>query len=247
MQKFVAMAVAVAVNLFAVTAHALRPDFDGERGVEAFATVGYGSLFYTRDPLFLSERDPAFHVSQPVNALGGGAHLVFGAGYRMRPWISAGLRGQLQFLHAEPVVSPGGTSFPSDGGGASFGVYCRLYPMVLVNPTRYVPRVSIDRWDDPRRLDPWVSLGVEYQDIWRKNYNDMRPDQEYRLWHRRSVGVPLTVGGDVRILPPLAVGLSLGITPLFGAWIEETQSYLSAGNQRTESRQYQGGIAVTVS
>jgi hypothetical protein len=238
-------AATAALLLAAPAAHALRPDFDGERGIEAWVSPGVGTLFNNGDHLFVSASDPTF-TRAPSNALAGGVNVSFGMGYRFLPFASAGVRGLVQTMSSDAIVSPGGVSYPSSAGAFTFGVYGRFYPAPLINGTAESPRVAFEGWGDRRRFDPWVSLGLEYQSVTRRNWDPMRP-QYYVEWQRRSLGVPLVVGADYRVLPPLAVGLSLGITPWLGGAVTRTERRLQAGNDQTVTDDYESGVGVNAS
>jgi hypothetical protein len=238
-------AAGAALVLVAQSAHALRPDYDGERGIEVWITPGAGSLFNTGSQQFLSATDPAFgHATN--NALSGGMNLTFGAGYRVSPALSVGLHGQWHGYGADPHVSTGGVTYPSTAGGFSAGVYGRLYLMALLRETPATPNVVFNGWGDSRRLDPWVSLGIDYHSVTRRQSNPMRP-RTYVEWERGDIGVPITVGMDYRVVAPLAVGLSAGVTPLFGGWITRSDHFLqngTSGNDVVEVTDYQSGVGV---
>jgi hypothetical protein len=216
-------------------AHALPPDFDGERGIEAGLSFGYGLYTSTSERLYQTPNE-AVVAGTPRSAIAsGGADLRFHIGYRFMPLLSAGIYGELQWIG--PAQSTGFITTAFSGGT---GVYARFYPAPLFNGTLESRRVRFDGLMARRRLDPFVSLGVEvYHSITRESVVEAMP-QFYADFNRRSVGIPLVVGAEVRLIPALAMGIQIGWTPLIGGTIDKTDHLSDGrGNVVTNSTQYQ--------
>jgi hypothetical protein len=215
-------------------AHALPPDFDGERGIEVGITAGYGLYTHTNERLFWTQNESVIAGTPPPAITSGGADLRFHLGYRFTPILSAGVYGELQWIGAAQTT---GTTTTAFSGGT--GVYARFYPAALFNGTLDARRVRFDGVMARRRLDPFVSLGVEvYQSITR-NRADTAMSQYYANWNRHSVGIPLVVGVEVRLIPALAMGIQIGWTPLIGGSIDKTVQANIGGNVVTTSTQYE--------
>lgn len=230
MQKVLAsIALAVAVCAGASPALAIRPDFDGEQGIEAHITGGYGSLVSTSERVFQSRSDA---VGTPPNALSGSYNLRFGLGYRFTPIISAGLLFQLQGVDTAPFVTATGSD-PTSGGAWSLGAYARLYFMPLITGSLSVRRVNLAGPGDTRRFDPWASLGVEYFALARSTQRPGTSDSA--SWSMRSLSFPITAGFDYRVITELAVGLSVGIAPMATLGMDKTENFLQAGNPTTRT------------
>ena len=176
-------------------------------------SFGYGLYTNNTERLFLP---PSQATNMSPDAITGGPNLRFHLGYRFMPLLSAGVYGQVQWIGAVVPANVGGNAF---SGGV--GAYARFYPAALFNNTLGVRRVRFDGVADRRRIDPYVSIGFEgYQAIERTRF-DMMDTRLTSTWRRTAFGVPITVGADVRLIPSLAVGLQLGITPLFGSGIDK--------------------------
>ncbi len=194
-------------------ARAVAPDYDGERGIEAGASFGYGTYLNTSQRLFWTPVQAS--TPNPPTAISGGANLRFHLGYRIVPFLSAGVFGEVQWIGTAPL----GVS-PTTGLSGAGGVYVRFYPAALINGTLDVRRVRFDGLLDRRRLDPFVSIGVEYHALGRTQNPDTPAFSA--TWTRTSVGVPLVLGADLRVIPALAVGLQFGMTLLVGGHVDET-------------------------
>ncbi|MEI8255023.1 MAG: hypothetical protein WCJ30_05060 [Deltaproteobacteria bacterium] len=194
-------------------AHAIAPDFEGEHGIEAGASFGYGSYINTTQRLFWRPADAG--TPNAPTAIWGGANLRFHVGYRILPYVSVGAAGEVQWIGTAPI----GTS-PTSGLSGSGGVYARFYPAALLNRTLETPRVRFERLLSSRRLDPYVSIGVEYHALGRTQNPDTPTFTA--TWTRASIGIPLIIGAEVRPIPALAVGLQFGVTMLIGGGIDQT-------------------------
>lgn len=229
-------AAAAALLTCATVARAVSPDFEGERGIEAHFTLGYGSLFNTSERVFQSPRE-ASGASQPAPALVGGLNFRLGAGYRLTPFLSAGATMEWQGMGALPLGPSGGRNEEWSAGAIAFGVYGRLYPMAFTSGALNMPRVNFNAADQSlRRWEPWVSLGIEYHALWR---NVTITGTRYGAnWNSQGVRVPIAAGFDVRVIPSLALGVALGIAPVISAGIGRTATAEVLGNVVTTSSNY---------
>jgi hypothetical protein len=234
-RSLVAVAALACATVSPRVAHALPPDFDGERGIEAGVSFGYGLYTNTSERLFWTANQAVIAGPPPVAIASGGANLRFHAGYRFMPLLSAGVYGELQWVGADQGAGYATTAFT---GGV--GVYARFYPAPLFNRTLDVRRVRFDGVASRRRLDPFVSLGIEaYHSIARERI-DLSMPMFYADWNRRAVGIPLIVGAEVRVVPALAVGVQIGWTPLIGGTIDKTDHVSDGrGNVTTMTTQYE--------
>lgn len=238
-----AAASAAGIALAARDAHALRPDFDGERGFELDIAGGFNTFTNTSQRLFT--RTSMVTAVPARNALLAGGHLAAHLGYRFLPFLSAGVTGQLVIPGAEPFVRVMET-VPASALGGSVGVYVRFYYLGLITGTWRVRRVRMDRLADVRRLDPWLSVGFDfYQTL---ALTEQAPGSPYYArWQRTSVGVPVAVGLDVRPIAPLAIG----IAATFNTWIgsgTHFERYFDDGSgiPRTETDQYDSADPVNL-
>lgn len=241
---FVWTAVAsAALALEARSAHALRPDFDGERGIELDVAAGFGTFTNTSQHLFTRATMVSSGV-MPRNALSGGLHLAAHLGYRFLPFLSAGVTGQYQFLGAEPFMRSSGPA-PAAAEAASVGVYVRLYYLGLITGSYRVRRVRMDQALDARRLDPWLSVGLDvYQTL---ALAESPGSQFFARWHRTSVGVPVALGFDVRPIAPLAIGVAATLNTWIGSNTRLERSLdTGTGNPRMESESYESADPVNL-
>lgn len=201
-----------AVLASASAAWAVHPDHEGERGIEAHFTLGYGNFTAASDRVFLTPTDAAFAT---YDAFSGGLDVRLGAGYRMLPYLSAGLTTGVQFLGAADQYSPQESSFGARDSFISYslGAYTRLYLGSLFNGARQNPRVFFNGAGDRRRFDPFVSLGVDFVRGIQRSRSYTEP-QDLTSWSTSYIGIPVVVGVEYRVLTRLAVGLNLGVTTL---------------------------------
>jgi hypothetical protein len=232
MQKVAASAaLAAAVGLLAPPAHAIRPDFDGEQGLEVFFRAGYGSLVNTSERVFQSISE-ATAAGTPANALSGTYNLALGVGYRFMPLVSAGAFVEVQGQDIAPLVTPAGAT-PSSGFSWGLGAYARFYFMPLVSGSLHVRRVNLAGPGDARRFDPWASLGVQYFALTR---NVQQPGTPLGAsWSVASLAVPIAAGFDYRVITELALGVSLGIAPMATLSSAKTETFMQGGNVVTRT------------
>lgn len=213
---------AAAVMGGASGAWATHPDHEGERGVEMHVAAGYGLLTTASDRVFL---DGGNLSDPPLDAFTGGFNARLGVGYRLLPYLSAGVSAGVQFLGAQNQFVATERSYGASDSfiGYTVGVYGRLYLGSLLNGSRTEPRVFFRSATDPRRFDPFVSLGLEFvQGVQRSRSYAVAPyDGNLISWTTTYVGIPVTVGAEYRLLTQLAVGASLGFTPLVAATTAE--------------------------
>ena len=196
------------------SAWATHPDHEGERGIEAHVALGYGTLTGASDRVFLS---PGEVVGGALDAFSGSFTARVGAGYRFLPYLSAGVVAGVQLLGAADQYSPSEARLGARDAfvGYTVGVYGRLYVASLFNGARTEPRVFFRGATDPRRFDPFVSLGVEFVQGIQRSRSYTEP-QNLTSWTTTYVGIPVVLGGEYRVTTQLALGLDLGLTPLVG-------------------------------
>jgi hypothetical protein len=205
--------------LGARTAYATHPDYEGERGLELEIMSGLGGAFTGDESVFLRPEDlPRPDVRPPSESFSSSVGATLAVGWRFAPFVSAGLTGSYQSLAPAHVYPGSEMSFEPEDAIRSWrvGVYGRVYPMAFFNGSRHNPRVFFDSWGDRRRLEPWVSLGVEFAQFTRhRSYDGVGFMDSYATWTTSYVGVPVGVGVEYRLLPRLAVGVNFAITPTF--------------------------------
>jgi hypothetical protein len=176
----------------------------GRRGFELMVQPGYGSagqsspIVYRTAPLVALTAPPGDVFSGDGAPYGSGFSGQASAGYRMLPFLSAGLYGELRNQSADA---------PNDGteelsrSAWGLGTYLRAYLPVHA------------------RFDPWASVGVGYvrdQQSYRRSFVAGQPAVDVALTHH-GVAVPLAIGVDYRLLPELAVGPSFRYAPVLAA------------------------------
>jgi hypothetical protein len=214
----------------ASSAWATHPDYEGERGIEAHVAVGYGLFTSASDRVFLS---PGEVSTGALDAFSGGFNARIGAGYRMLPYLSAGITAGVQYLGAADQYSPseGRLGARDSFIGYTVGVYGRLYLGSLLNGARTDPRVFFRSASDPRRFDPFVSLGMEFVQGIQRSRSYTEP-QNLTSWTTTYIGIPIVLGAEYRLLTQFAVGVNLGITPLVAA----------STNRLSQTRELRPGI-----
>jgi hypothetical protein len=228
MKSLVPVAVLAAAEILAPRrAHAIRPDYDGERGLEAFVTVGYGSLVNLSERVFQSQAEARLvGTEQPRTVLTGSLNSRLGVGYRIFPLVSVGFTFQYQILGTLPV-----TTDPNERSNAnawSIGGYVRFYPLPLFTGTWRIRRVNFMNLGDGRRFEPWISVGADYNRVARTIEQTNPPSTTQ--WSGQTLGIPVTVGFDYRIIPPLAVGIAGGVTPWVNLAFDRTITLTQSGN-----------------
>jgi len=217
---------------FATSRAVAQPrEYDGERGVEASVSVGYGALVNGTARVLQTPMEAA--PGSTLNAYdAGGVNLRVGAGYRFAPFLSAGFYGQFQSL--EPTAAS--ATYVRFGGFTALGVYARVYLARLLIARAASATAPLESLTDSRRFDPWFGLGFEFlENVWRR---DVGPDpvSNWASTSRRSVGIPVMLGVDVRPITPLAVGLTFGLTPMFGGRLDRSAVWTDGqGNVQTTS------------
>src|SRR5581483_9096618 len=123
---------------------------------------------------------------------GSGIALRASVGYRFTPWISAGLTVGVQAVPAAQQFIPSEAMLGAHDSFSSWqlGIYGRVYPLALANGSRDNPRVFFTGPADLRRLEPWLSLGVDFlASISRtRTYSDLKNGAS---WTTSYVGVPV--------------------------------------------------------
>jgi len=222
---FVASLVAASSLASASSAWAIRPDFDGERGIEAQVQLGVGG-FANGTQRIITESGRA-GVSASPTIVGAGFNFRASVGYRIIPALSVGASFSISPLAAYPLAN---TPDIYDYGAStlSVGAYARLYFLALTAIPR-TTRVEFSSWGDPRRFDPYVSLGVEYQGLTYSQTNRMATQIGATIT-RTSISAPVGLGFEYRVIQPLAVGLGAVLSPTFGAWLDRTATATLNGN-----------------
>lgn len=199
----------------ASSAWATHPDYEGERGVEAHIAMGYGLFTSASDRVFLTGGEVS---TGALDAFSGGFSARFGAGYRMLPYLSAGITAGVQYLGAADQYSPSEARLGASDSfiGYNVGVYARLYVGSLLNGARTSPRVFFRGATDTRRFDPFVSLGMEFVQGIQRSRSYTEP-QNLTSWTTTYIGIPIVLGAEYRVLTQFAVGINLGFTPLVAA------------------------------
>lgn len=203
-----------AVLAASTAAGATHPDLEGERGLELSISPGIGGYGTHDEGMFLTAQQ--VQLGAPLtNAFGGGFALRGSVGWRFVPAFSAGVEAGLQTVSPSGEFPPTEARFgPSDSlFSGHFGVYARFYPIAFLRRNRENPRVFFQGYGDPRRFDPYLSVGVNFiQGISReRTYRDTQNRLENSISY---VGIPVVVGLDYRLIQPLAVGLQFGVTPM---------------------------------
>lgn len=208
------------------SAWAIRPDFDGERGIEAQVFAGVGG-FSNSTQRVITESGRA-GVSMAPTILGPGFNFRASVGYRFMPAFSAGASFSINPLGAFAL---GGAPDIYNYSASTFsvGAYGRLYFLALMSAIPRTTRVEFSSWGDPRRLDPYVSLGVEFQSMTYQQTNRMAAQIGASLT-RTSISAPIGLGFEYRLIQPLALGLGAVLAPSFGSWTNRSVTSLVAGN-----------------
>lgn len=216
------------VALASRSAHAIRPDFDGERGVEAQVAFGVGGFANGTQRIFIPA-NTAGVSAQPV-VVGPGFNVRAALGYRITPALSVGASftiGPQGAFALNNMPSPESWTY----GASTFAVggYARLYVLALTKAIPRTTRVEFDSWGAARRWDPWISLGVEYQSVQWSQTLRASPNVNASL-ARASASVPVGLGVEYRVIPMLAVGVTSVLSPTFGAGVFNQNSAIVLGN-----------------
>ncbi len=253
----VLMSLVASAAVAPVSALAIRPNFDGERGLELQIALGAGSYFDTTTRWLQRPRELPPGV-QPMPMLSPGFHFRAAVGWRFFPLLSAGVYIASQTLGSTDISSRG-MNLAATAGAVSAGVYTRFYPMPLFIRTLNAPRTIFQSAGEARRFEPWISIGFEfYQNFWRTT--ERSGLLEYSRWNVQGVGVPVAVGFDFRVLEPLAVGISFGVAPWItfgdcgnmdqpsGCPVQQTVRTITAdGNPQTDLYSYNSAAGTNVS
>lgn len=215
---------------------AMPPDWDGERGFEFDLMLGYGAYGTGTDRVFLTPSEVTGGMA--LDAFSGSFSAQLAVGYRFSGYISAGLSAGFQAL------SPTGqyTQLEMNLGAHDaltayrFGAYGRFYLLRFLRRDVEARRVSLDRLSDPRRFDPWISLGFDFVSGIQRNRGYTDP-QNSTAWTASYFGVPITVGADLRLTSAFAIGLRFGFSPLFSASTTKTRQIHNAGSVDTVVRE----------
>ena len=226
---------ALSIVTAASSAWAIRPDLDGERGIEAQIALGVGGFSNGTQRIFI-ENGRAGVSAQPT-VVGAGFNFRAAVGYRIMPAFSVGASFSISPLAAYPLANAP-DRYNYSASTLSAGVYGRLYPLALVASIPRTARVEFSSWGDLRRLDPYVSLGAEFQSLTYAQ-TDRMASQVGATLSRASISVPVGLGFEYRLFQPLAVGLSSTLAPSFGSWTNVRASSVMGGNIVSAESNYQ--------
>jgi hypothetical protein len=217
-----------------IDARAITPDYDGERGIEARVSFGLAGLANSH-PRTISMMGMAGPTANPL--LGPGFAFTGSLGYRIAPVVSAGVTFSTGPLGAFPLPNDNTNQNGYSASSYAAGVYGRLYFLALVPAIPRTTRVEFVGWGDLRRLDPWASLGVEYRSVTYAQNNRAMPAIG-AVFTRAAIAVPIGAGFEYRVIPALAVGLSVQAAATFGAWTSKDVTQVITGNLQTSNERY---------
>lgn len=209
-------------------AWAIRPDLDGERGIEAQLAFGVAGFANTHQRVISPESMPAGPSAPSI--LGPGFNFRASVGYRFIPAFSAGATFTISPLGAS-ALQGAPNMYNYSASTYAVGAYGRLYFLAPVGSIPRTARVEFSSWGDLRRLDPWISLGVEYQSFTyaQVNSGDARLSATFT---RGAVSIPFGLGFEFRLLPMLAVGAGAHFGTVVGA---STSKVTSSVNRVTSA------------
>lgn len=221
------VAAAVSLGIVPASAWATHPDHEGERGLEAQLTLGGGAFSQHDDRVFLSAMQLQLNRER-YDVFRGGVGFRALVGWRFNPYVAAHFGfGYTGLSSAEHYAQSERNAGAQDGfSNWSVSLHARFYWLSLINGARTNPRVFFRGWGDVRRMESWVSLGVEFVNRITRERTYANPDTVLR-WTAEYTGVPIGMGFDYRFTPSLSAGVSLALTPLVG------QSMTYYARQRT--------------
>ncbi len=225
------------ISLTSSAALAIRPDFDGERGIEAQVNLGIAGFSNTTQRTIRDADTTGPSFVGNARLLGPGVYFRATLGYRFIPLISAGLSFSIQQLGAG-LVEGSSMAFVPTASAMFAGVYARFYFMSLIPGVSNTRRVEFATAADLRRFDPWFSLGLEPFQRFSLEQRIPGDPTQFDVFTRTSIGVPVGVGADYRLLPMLAVGLNTQITPAFGSSTTWSGSQFAGGVVSTYNRSF---------
>jgi hypothetical protein len=199
-------------------ARATHPDHEGERGLELVLSPGVGFFGNSSDEVFLEARQ--FTAGNPsLGAFASAGFTAHGAvGWRLFPFVSAGVHASWQALGATGALSASEQRMGARDAFRTFsvGAHARVYPLSFLAARRN-PRVFFDGLGDLRRVELWASLGVDFVASVRRTRTYDADAQDLAVWTTSYVGVPVGFGADYRVTQALAFGMQLQVTSLVGA------------------------------
>lgn len=218
-------AAALSLSLASSTAHATHPDHEGERGLEAQLILGGAGYGVHDDTMFL-----------PTSELGAAAtrHDIFRGGFALRalvgwrftPYVAAHVGFGVDSLSSanDYAASESALGAKDSLSAINVSLHARFYWLSLLNGARTNPRVFFRGWGDVRRMESWISLGVEFFHRIQRERTYGANDAVIR-YTAEYTGVPLGVGYDFRFTPSLSAGVSLALTPLLGQSMTRYQRF----------------------
>lgn len=219
--------VAGSLGLAPARAWATHPDHEGERGLEAQLSFGGGAFSQHDDAVFLRTTELERNRVR-YDTFRGGVGFRALVGWRFNPYVA------VHFGFGYSALSSAGHYAPSEAAAGAYdgfsnwtvSFHARFYWLSLINGARTNPRVFFRGWGDVRRMESWVSLGVELLNKITRERTYANPDTVLR-WTAEYTGVPIGMGFDYRFTPSLSAGVNLALTPLVG------QSMTYYARQRT--------------
>lgn len=225
--RWASLIVVGALSLAPARAWATHPDHEGERGLEAQLTLGGGTFSEHDDRVFLSPMQLQLNRER-YDVFRGGPGFRALVGWRFNPYVAVHFGFGYTGLSSAESYAPSERSAGAQDGFSNWSVslHARFYWLSLINGARTNPRVFFRGWGDVRRMESWVSLGVELLNKITRERTYANPDTVLR-WTAEYTGVPIGMGFDYRFTPSLSAGVSLSLTPLMG------QSMTYYARQRT--------------
>lgn len=155
-------------------------------GVEVSVVTGAGGHINDSSTAFRDVPQAQDHLFWP------GFGVQMWTGYRFLPWLSMG--GHFAFQNNPSRDLPPGTT-AGVANSVSAGVYARVYVGSAIG------------W---RRIDPWISVGVNpFSTLWADHQTPIGGTRA-RI---AAVGIPVSVGLDYNFTPWLAAGLTFQASP----------------------------------
>lgn len=218
---------AATLTLAPSRAHATHPDHEGERGLEAQLVLGGGGYDTHGEAVFVDAAELGRSGTR-YDVFRGGFALRALVGWRFTPYLAAHVGFGFNGLSSAGQYAPMESAAGAADALSSFSVslHARFYWLSLLNGAQSNPRVFFRSWSDVRRMEAWVSLGVELVNRISRERDYTDPNRVLR-YTAEYTGMPVGVGYDFRFTPSLSAGVSLSLTPLFGQSMTRYQRYSS--------------------
>lgn len=235
------LASAVTLLLASASAHATHPDHEGERGLDVQLLLGGGGYSAHDDSIFLPLQEFGA-ASARYDTFRGGFAMRALVGWRFNPYVAAHVGFGFDALSSAGDYAPSEANLGARDSLSSLSVslHARFYWLSLINGARTNPRVFFRGWGDVRRMEAWVSLGVELLHRISRERTYAANDAVIR-YTGEYTGLPVGLGYDFRFTPSLSAGVSASLTPLFGQSMTRYQRFTtgsgatSTTTERTQS------------